>query len=143
MTMICKVQSDDVQGTKVNAYIGDELVGVAQPLTLQGESEEAYYFLTIQSDAVGTLRFETEDGQALVIEPSSLQGEELCSIERPVDGRRTSGGRLIYASNAHHGSLKAPIILIPGDNRPYKIIENNHVIIIRNNEKYDITGKKL
>jgi len=29
------------------------------------------------------------------------------------------------------------------DNRPYKLIENDHVVIIRNNEKYDITGKKL
>lgn len=34
-------------------------------------------------------------------------------------------------------------ILKPGDNRPYKIIENDHVVIIRNNEKYDVTGKKL
>ena len=25
----------------------------------------------------------------------------------------------------------------------YKIIENDHVIIIRNGERYDITGKKL
>lgn len=30
-----------------------------------------------------------------------------------------------------------------GENRPYKIIENNHVVIIRNGEKYDVTGKKL
>jgi hypothetical protein len=45
--------------------------------------------------------------------------------------------------DSHHGTLKAPIILRPGDDRPYKIIENQHVIIIRNNEKYDITGKKL
>jgi len=48
-----------------------------------------------------------------------------------------------YVADAHHGSLKAPVILRPGDNRPYKIIEDNHVVIIRNNEKYDVTGKKL
>lgn len=90
----------------------------------------ALYFLTISSEATGTLRFETESGQELVIDPSSLQGGV--------------GGRLIYAPDSHHGSLKAPIVLKPcDDNRPYKIIENNHVIIIRNNEKYGIDGKKL
>ena len=48
-----------------------------------------------------------------------------------------------YSLFCHYGTLRAPIILKPGDNRPYKIIENDHVVIIRNNEKYDITGKKL
>ena len=48
-----------------------------------------------------------------------------------------------YVADAHHGSLKVPVILKPGDNCPYKIIENDHVVIIRNNEKYDVTGKKL
>lgn len=36
-----------------------------------------------------------------IAELSSLQGEELCSIERPVDGRRTSiGGRLVVTQQA-------------------------------------------
>lgn len=120
MTMIAKVHSDDVPCTKVNVFIGEELVGVAKPLSLQGEPEEAYYFLTISSDVQGELRFETQDGTPL-------------TAEQPIT----------YVADNHHGTLKAPIVLCPGDNRPYKIIENNHVIIIRNNEKYDITGKKL
>ena len=79
------------------------------------------YFLTIQSDAVGTLRFETEDGTQL-------------TAEQPVS----------YIPDAHHGSLKSPVLLRPADEcRPYKIIENDHVIIIRNNEKYNVTGQKL
>ena len=113
MTMICQVASDDVQCTKVNAYIDDELVGVATKI-------DSLYFLTVSSDAAGTLRFETEEGTPL-------------TSEMPIG----------YVADAHHGSLKAPIILRPGDNRPYKIIEDNHVVIIRNNEKYDVTGKKL
>ena len=120
MTMIAKVHSDDVPCTKVNVFIGEELVGVAKPLSLQGEPEEAYYFLTISSDVQGELRFETQDGTPL-------------TAEQPIT----------YVADNHHGTLKAPIVLCPGDNRPYKIIENNHVIIIRNNEKYDITGKRL
>ncbi|MBQ7647563.1 MAG: hypothetical protein IJS92_00600 [Paludibacteraceae bacterium] len=123
MTMIC--QADESQESRVEsirAFIGDELVGVATKI-------DSLYFLTISSDAVGELRFETEDGTPLVIETSSLQGGD--------------GGRLIYNADTHLGTLKAPIILIPCDNHPYKIIEDNHVIIIRNNEKYDVTGKKL
>ena len=108
MTMICKVE-----GEGLRAYIGNELVGVATKI-------DSLYFLTIQSDAVGTLRFETEDGTPL-------------TAEQPIS----------YIADAHHGTLKTPIILKPDDNRPYKIIENDHVVIIKNGEKYDIVGKKL
>jgi len=38
----------------------------------------------------------------------------------------------------------APIILQPADKTGvYKIIEDNHVVILRNGERYDVTGKKL
>ena len=45
--------------------------------------------------------------------------------------------------------LKAPVKLVPETGNPstvtapYKLIEDQHVVIIRNNEKYDVTGKKL
>lgn len=67
----------------------------------------------------GELRFETGDG--VVLSPS-----------------------LHYVANAHAGTLQKPVLLRPADDpQSYKIIENDHVIIIRNNEKYDVTGKKL
>jgi hypothetical protein len=53
------------------------------------------------------------------------------------------GEKILYEADSHHGSIKAPIILKPIEERPYKVLENNHVIIIRNNEKYDVVGKKL
>ena len=125
MTMICTLSGEAglysvSPKDGLYAYIGDELVGVATPI-------DSLYFLTIQSDIVGTLRFETEDG--IVLTPIEV------STSRCLD--------ISYSPDAHHGSLKAPVLLRPMDNRPYKIIENNHVIIIRNNEKYDVTGKKL
>ena len=50
----------------------------------------------------------------------------------------------MYAPNAHAGSLKAPVVLRPAENTGvYKILENDHVVIIRNGERYDVTGKKL
>lgn len=114
MTMICQVEGlNELTNEGVKAFVGDELVGVATKI-------DSLYFLTVSSDFAGELRFETEDGTPL-------------SSEMPIN----------YVIDSHHGTLKAPIILSPGDDRPYKILENNHVIIIRNNEKYDITGKKL
>ncbi len=123
MTMIAKVQGEHVQGTKVMVYAGDELAGVAEPI-------DSIYFITIQSDKVGeALRFETEDGTPLRVQTGNDQ---------------MTNGQMVNVPDAHHGTLKAPVILIPTDaSRPYKVIENNHVVIIRNNEKYDVTGKKL
>ena len=132
MTMIATLDRSGYRETEIpefreiRVFVGDELAAVAQPLSLQGEPEETYYFFTIQSDKSGTLRFE-------------LNGETLIPVG-------TSGSRdseISYSPNAHAGSLKAPVILQPTDDRPYKILENQHVVIIRNNEKYDVTGKKM
>ena len=150
MTMICQISYSDsgltaersnsdngltgVAGQALRAYIGDELVGVATPI-------DGLYFLTISSDAVGELRFETEDGQSLIVQRS--YSDNGLTAEGGHTGAAGQTLCVYYVPDSHHGSLKAPIVLRPGDNRPYKIIENNHVIIIRNNEKYDVTGKKL
>ena len=90
----------------------------------QKSNGETYYFLTIQSDHSGTLRFETEDGEPLTMYDAQ------CTMN--------------YVPDSHYGSLEEPVILLPEDpSRVYKVIEDNHVVIIRNNEKYDVTGKKL
>ena len=59
-----------------------------------------------------------------------------------------ASGPIRYEANAHHCTIKAPVLLTfdverSGLSSPYKIIENDHVIIIRNGERYDVTGKKL
>ncbi len=127
MTMIAMVEQSAIssQHSAIRAYIGEELVGVAEPIMVD---DEPLYFLTIQSDATGTLRFETADGTSLtaVDDPTS----------RDLD--------ISYSADTHHGTMKAPVLLRPAEeSRPYKIIENDHVVIIRNNEKYDVTGKKI
>ena len=110
----------------LEVYINDELVGKTEPLSLVGRAGEGlFYFLTIQSDKVGELRFKLEDGT-----PLSLEGR--------------AGEGLLYYPDSHWGSLEEPLILTPANKvNAYKIIENNNVLIIRNNEKYDVTGKKL
>ena len=114
MTMIAKVEGVQVTGDRLRVFVNDELAAVTSPL-------DSLYFLTIQSDKTGELKFEI-DGKTYVPE----------------------SGVVNYSADAHYGTLKAPIILRPADETGvYKIIENNHVVIIRNNEKYDVTGKKL
>ncbi len=114
MTMIATIEGlEDEWMSGLEVYVGDELAAVAIPI-------DSLYFLTIQSDKMGELRFEI-DGENLV----------------------PANGAMMYSADSHHGSPKAPIVLKKEDNRPYKIIENNHIVIIRNNEKYDVTGKKL
>ncbi len=70
---------------------------------------------------------------------------QLCELRFEMNGERlqVTGDRLRYEADAHYGSLKAPIVLKPIDERPYKVLENNHVVIIRNGERYDVTGKHL
>lgn len=116
MTMIAVINGENGENGEngvLKVYIGSELVGVATQI-------DSLYFLTIQSDQVGELRFETEDGTELV-------------SEMP----------LFYEADSHHGSVQSPIVLKHSDNRVYKLLEDNHIVIIRNNEKYDITGKRL
>ena len=115
MTMIATL--DNHQSAILRVYVGDELAGVAEPV-------DSLYFLTIQNDKGGTLRFELEDGTELSV-PGQLP--------------------IVYSADTHHGSLKAPIVLSTDEqqSRTYKIIENGHLFIIRNNERYDVTGKIL
>jgi hypothetical protein len=122
MTMIARIDMypPSLADQVLRVYVADELAAVATPI-------DSLYFLTIQSDKSGTLRFE-------------LNGETLIPVG-------TSGSRdseISYSPNAHAGSLKAPVILRPAENTGvYKILENDHVVIIRNGERYDVTGKKL
>jgi hypothetical protein len=118
MTMIVRIEGLDAGTQRLDVYVDNELSASATPLLIDNEP---LYFLTIQSDKRGAIRFETE-GVALTPEE----------------------GTIFYSADSHAGSLKAPVRLhVQEDNRPYKIIENDHVVIIRNNEKYDVTGKKL
>ena len=116
MTMIARITANGewANGERLAVYVNDELAGVAEPI-------DSLYFITIQSDHVGELRFEAN-------------GEWL----------KANGGSIRYEADSHHGTMKAPVILQPtAETGVYKIIENDHVIIIRNNERYDVTGKKL
>jgi hypothetical protein len=108
----------------VYVFVGDELAGVAEPI-------DSLYFITIQSDRTGApLTFRTADGLLL----------------RSVDISTSRYLDISYSADTHYGTLKSPILLSPTENGAgdvYKIIENDHIVIIRDGERYDITGVKL
>ena len=98
-------------------------------------NDEVFYFITIQSDQLGELRFECENGEKLTIVNNEQLDNKSSIVNRPI---------VNYLPDSHLGSLHAPVILRPAESTGvYKIIEENHVVIIRNNERYDVTGKKL
>lgn len=96
-------------------------------MTVDGEQ---LYFLTIQSDKQGEkLTFRTADGQRLDVQTAN---------------DRTANSPMVNIPDSHHGSLEAPVVLTPAANDGvYKIIENEHVVIIRDGKRYDVTGVKL
>lgn len=56
--------------------------------------------------------------------------------------------QMVNIPDSHHGTLRAPVVLQRTEEQSsatnvYKILEDNHVIIIRNGERYDLNGKKL
>ncbi len=118
MTLITQIK--DLQGHNrtdltLHAYVGEELAGIAVRI-------DSLYFLTVSSNLTDNIRFATSEGEVL-------------TAEQPVR----------YQADLHIGTPTAPLILHKEkqNDRFYKIIENGHVIIIRNGERYDITGKQL
>ena len=75
----------------LNKYLAEEMA--AQPQYTPSITEIHHiHKLDKPSGTAKTL------AEQIIKELPSLQGEELCSIERPEDGRRTSGGRLSIES---------------------------------------------
>ena len=132
MTMIARVESHQphLADQVLRVFVGDELAAVAEPYTPSEKGQgDVLYFLTIQSDRVGELRFEM-NGQTL----------------KPVDISTNRNIDISNVADTHHGSLKAPVILTPsvkGQGDVYKLIENDHVVIIRNGKRYDVTGAEI
>ena len=130
MTMIAAIEGleglEDERIRGLEVYMDDELVGVAEPLSLVGRAGEGlFYFLTIQSNKAGTLDFRTADGQQLI-----------ANSQQPIT----------YHPDRHCGSLEEPVILTPGETcnaNAVKRIEEQHIVIIRNGNKYDLTGRKM
>ena len=115
MTMIAMIADPENRFSEnMEVYVGDQLAGIAT-------RQDSLLFITIGSDKQGELRFRTTNGVSYI-------------SEQPI----------MYQANSHYGMPASPVILKQGEpERVRKIIEDQHVIIIRNGERFDLTGRKL
>jgi hypothetical protein len=122
MTLIAKVLlSPDAEGSEeaqtLYAYIGDELVGMAQPQVVDGDT---LMFINIQSDCVGEIHFE-------------YAGLNL----------KAGGQRVTYSNDKHLGTLTSPVLLMVDEvqsNKTEKRLINNHIYIFHGGKVYNTQG---
>jgi hypothetical protein len=107
----------------VKVFVDDELAAVAAPQDVDGE---VLYFLTIQSDRYGMLRFETGDGDRLCV----------------MTDDRIADSSISNVPDSHLGSLRAPVLLTTGDadTRPVKRVINGILYIFNAGRVYNASG---
>ena len=142
MSVVARVMNgtEPVHGVEVGVFAGDECRGTATEEEItkdQSSITDSYWFITVAGDESTELTIKVYDPatQTTTVVPQTLQ----------------------YTDDANIGTLAEPYIIqlqasegietIGADGRdserPYKRIEDQHVVIIRGGEKYDATGKKL
>ena len=121
------------------AYIGNRLVGVGYPQQVGTTTEDAIFFLSIADGA------EVASGQWSVAGGQEVSGQIrfvlLCNGEPVAHGTRT----LPYQQDTVVGTLRKPYRITfhtidDMQDKPYKILENQQIYIIRNENKYNILG---
>lgn len=123
MTMIVKVASlgqdgDMEEGTGLSAYIGEELVGFARPMIVEGDT---LLMLNIQSDMPGKLYFEYE-GQ-----PAETE----------------NGTVMSYQADSHYGTIASPVILTLRPNAEgavKKRLIDGRIYIFQGEHIYNVQG---
>ena len=123
MTMIAKVASiwqdeDMEEGAGLSAYIGDELVGFARPLVVEGDT---LLMLNIQSDMPGKLRFEYEGL------PAEME----------------DGTVMSYQADNHYGTIATPVVLTLSpydDGAVKKRLIDGHIYIFKGEHIYNVQG---
>ena len=121
------------------AYIGNRLVGVGYPQQVGTTTEDAIFFLSIADGA------EVASGQWAVGSGQEVSGQIrfvlLCNGEPVAHGTQT----LPYEQDTVVGTLRKPYRITfhtieDMQDKPYKILENQQIYIIRNENKYNILG---
>ena len=141
MSIIARVMNGDkaVHGVEVGIFAGDECRGAATEEHINVNTTDGYWFLTVAGDETAPLTIKVHDpatGETITVQQT-----------------------LTYADDATLGSLDEPYIIQLGviegvenihndtatdsGSRYTKIIENGILYILRNGDKYEVTGKKV
>ena len=115
------------------AYIGNRLVGVGYPQQVGTTTEDAIFFLSIADGAEASDQWFVHGGQIRFV--------LLCNGEPVAHGTQT----LPYEQDTVVGTLRKPYRITfhtieDMQDKPYKILENQQIYIIRNENKYNILG---
>ena len=115
------------------AYIGNRLVGVGYPQQVGTTTEDAIFFLSIADGAEASGQWFAHGGQIRFV--------LLCNGEPVAHGTQT----LPYEQDTVVGTLRKPYRITfhtidDMQDKPYKILENQQIYIIRNENKYNILG---
>ena len=141
MSIVARVMNGDeaVHGVEVGIFAGDECRGAATEEFSSVNTTDGYWFLTVAGDEAAPLTIKVHD---------------------PATGETfTVQQTLTYTDDATLGSLDEPYIIQLGviegvenihndtatdsGSRYAKIIENGILYILRDGEKYEVTGKKV
>ena len=141
MSIIARVMNGDkaVHGVEVGIFAGDECRGAATEEFSSVNTTDGYWFLTVAGDEAAPLTIKVYDpatGETVTVQQT-----------------------LTYADDATLGTLAEPYIIQLGviegvenihndtatdsGSRYTKIIENGILYILRDGEKYEVTGKKV
>ncbi len=141
MSIIARVMNGDkeVHGVEVGIFAGDECRGAATEEHINVNTTDGYWFLTVAGDESAPLTIKVHDpatGETVTVQQT-----------------------LTYADDATLGSLDEPYVIQLGviegvenihndtatdsGSRYTKIIENGILYILRDGEKYEVTGKKV
>ena len=130
------------QSLTLAAYINNTLVGVGYPQQAGTEAQDSLFFLSIADGAEGN---PDRSGQVLSngqLSNCQIRFVLLCDGEPVAHGTQT----LPYEQDTVVGTLRKPYRITfhaieDMQDKPYKILENQQIYIIRNENKYNILGK--
>ena len=141
MSIIARVMNGDepVHGVEVGIFAGDECRGAATEEHINVNTTDGYWFLTVAGDEQTPLTIKVYDpvsGKTTIVEQSLQYTDDstLGSLDEPYIIQL---GVIEGVENIHNDTAT------DSGSRYAKIIENGILYILRDGEKYEVTGKKV
>ena len=141
MSIIARVMNGDkaVHGVEVGIFAGDECRGAATEEHINVNTTDGYWFLTVAGDEQTPLTIKVYDpvsGKTTIVEQSLQYTDDstLGSLDEPYIIQL---GVIEGVENIHNDTAT------DSGSRYTKIIENGILYILRDGEKYEVTGKKV
>ena len=141
MSIVARVMNGDeaVHGVEVGIFAGDECRGAATEEFSSVNTTDGYWFLTVAGDEAAPLTIKVYDpttGETITVQQTLTYTDDatIGSLDEPYIIQL---GVIEGVENIHNGTAT------DSGSRYAKIIENGILYILRDGEKYEVTGKKV